>query len=291
MTALPHGLVVANFGRRLLVEDESGRMHVCHPKGRQLQAVCGDRVRWQPIAGASVVTEILPRRSLLTRPTRGSRDRGLAANADRLLIMTAPLPAPDLHLLDHYLAAAEAQRLPALLLFNKIDLPQAAECQSVLAEFTALGYPFYRLSARNGEGLAALAEALRGHCSVLVGQSGVGKSSLLAALLPEAKVRIGELSRASGQGRHTTTTAVLYRLPGGGSLIDSPGVRGFQPPSLPRERLAHCFVEFRPLAAACRFADCRHLEEPGCAVRAAVAAGRISARRYASYRRLCAEKN
>lgn len=288
MSEAREGLVVSVFGRRLLVETQQGEPLPCQIKGRELRPVCGDRVRWQPQPdGSGLVLEILPRHSLLNRHDARHGPQPLAANLDRLLILTAAVPAPEPFLVDRYLVAAEAAGIPALLAFNKLDLPEAPAQAGFLDEFAALGYPTFKISARTGTGLPALRQALRGHLGAVVGQSGVGKSALLNALMPAAAARIGEISQATDTGRHTTTVAALYHLPDGGELIDSPGVRGFHLTPMPPRELARCFVEFRPFIGTCRFSDCLHSEEPGCTVKTAVENSRISPRRYESYRLLC----
>lgn len=204
-----------------------------------------------------------------------------------MLVMVAPRPEPDPFMLDRYLAAAEVLRLSALLAFNKTDLLadiESSECNRRLDEFIAIGYAMLKVSVHSGEGLQTVREALRGCTGVVLGQSGVGKSSLLQALVPEAEIRIGEISQATDAGCHTTSVAALYHLPEGGALIDSLGVRNFHLWPLPPAQLAQSFVEFRKYAPQCRFSDCLHKQEPGCAVTATVTNNAISARRYQSYR-------
>ncbi|MGH8371089.1 MAG: ribosome small subunit-dependent GTPase A, partial [Gammaproteobacteria bacterium] len=197
----------------------------------------------------------------------------------------------DPALLDRYLVAAEILKIPPFILLNKTDLlntPRPAVCEQALDEFAAIGYTILKTSAVSGAGIHALGESLRGHTAVVVGQSGTGKSSLLKALVPAAEIRIGEISQATDEGRHTTTVSALYHLPGGGDLIDSPGVRGFQLWPIPVRDLADGFVEFRTCPGKCKFSDCSHLHEPGCRITAAVGNGAISRRRYESYRTLSA---
>ncbi len=288
MTATRIGVVIVNYGRHMTLETPEGQRVSCRIKGRELHPVCGDEVRWQPLAdGSGLITHIEGRRSLLVRQDPRHGQRPLAANVDRMLVMVAPRPELDPFMLDRYLAAAEVLRLSALLVFNKTDLLtdiESSECNRRLDEFIAIGYAMLKVSVRSGEGLQTVKEALRGHTSVVLGQSGAGKSSLLKALVPEAEIRIGEISQATDEGRHTTSVATLYHLPEGGALIDSPGVRNFHLWPLPPAQLAQCFVEFRKYAPQCRFSNCLHEQEPGCAVTAAVTNGAISARRYQSYR-------
>ncbi len=284
---LSDGRVVASYGKRLLVEDESGTRRPAFIGRRGLKVVCGDRVRWrEPDDGGEVaVLELMPRDTELSRPDSRGRPEILAANIDQVVVVCAPEPAPDPFIIDRYLAAAEVMGATALVACNKSDLAGAVQAVS-LAEFEAVGYPALRVSARAAHGLDALRDELAGHSSILVGQSGVGKSSLLNALLPGTEIATAQVSAATGEGRHRTTATTLYPLPGGGVLLDSPGVRDFAP-ALGDPRLAAAgFREIVEAATHCRFANCRHMREPGCAVKEGVEAGAISARRYESYRRL-----
>jgi ribosome biogenesis GTPase / thiamine phosphate phosphatase len=284
---LSDGRVVAAYGKRLLVEDSSGERRPAFVARRGLKVVCGDRVRWSEAAdgGEVAVLELMPRDTELNRPDSRGRPETLAANIDQVVVVCAPEPRPDPFIIDRYLAAAEVMGAAALVACNKSDLP-GADAAVQAAEFAAVGYPTLRVSARAAHGLDALRTALAGHCSILVGQSGVGKSSLLNALLPGMEVATAQVSAATGEGRHRTTATTLYPLPGGGALLDSPGVRDFAP-ALGDPRLAATgFREIVDAAANCRFANCRHMREPGCAVKDGVETGAISARRYESYRRL-----
>jgi len=284
------GRVVASHGRDALVEDESGGRIRCRLHGRRLAVVCGDRVHWSRAAtegGGGLITEVLPRTTELLRINlRGERE-AVAANLSQLVAVVAPVPAPDFGLCDRYLAAAEWAGLKVCVVANKCDLPDAGgRIASVLAVYERLGYPAVRAGRRAAEGTGGLAARLAGECSVLVGQSGVGKSSLTNRLVPGVEAAVDEVSRASESGRHTTSTASLHRLPAGGELIDSPGVRDFSPP-LPEPRaIAGGYREIAAAADGCRFRDCLHRREPGCAVAEAAARGPIAPRRLASYRQL-----
>ena len=215
----------------------------------------------------------------------------MAANIDQVAIVIAPEPTPHGNLIDRYLVATEAMGAAALLVVNKADLladaGTAAVLATLLAPYEALGYPV--IEASRATAGATLGAALAGHTSVLVGQSGVGKTSLVNALLPGLDRRTGELSGPGRKGRHTTTTAELYHLATGGDLIDSPGIREFGLDHLPRDTVAGGFREFRPFLGHCRFRDCRHRDEPGCALLEAVAAGKVSSERLASYRHIVDE--
>lgn len=284
------GLVVAHFGRDLVVEDARGGLHLCSARKKLGRIVCGDRVHWQPSGTEQgVVTERMPRKSLLARPDARGEERPLAANVDQLIVVCAPEPPLSEALIDRYLVAAELIGAHALVVVNKSDLlaPTAqAHLQERLQAFAQLGYPVLFTSTRDAAQAEALTTHLNGRTSILVGQSGVGKSSLVRLLLPDAQIRIGRLSEASGLGRHTTTETTLYHLPGGGDLIDSPGVRDFQLWQATPGDLQRGFRELGRYSSQCRFLDCRHNGEPGCAVAAAAERGEVDARRLSSYRSL-----
>ncbi len=288
---LSTGRVVASHGRELKVAGSDGLPVACRLHGRTLEAVCGDEVRWahQPAGDAiAIVYEVLPRRRTLERLNGLGRGEPVVANLTQLVAVAAATPTPDWFVVDRYLAGAAWAAIGAVVAFNKCELGVADEAAAELAGYTALGYPVVRCSTRGEPGIGALVAHLAGATSVLVGQSGTGKSSLLNALAPEARAITQEISVATEEGRHTTTHAALHLLSGGGALIDSPGVRDYAPP-LPQIRdIGSGFVEIASIAAGCRFQDCLHDAEPGCAVRGALASGEIRRRRYDSYRRLLA---
>jgi ribosome biogenesis GTPase / thiamine phosphate phosphatase len=285
------GRIVASHCRRVLLEDAAGRRLPCRLFGRDLKVVCGDRVRWQPAeaeGAGGIVVALEPRRTVLSRLNMAGGSEPMVANLDRLVAVLAPAPAADLQLCDRYLAAAEWAGLEAAVVLNKRDLPGASEPALVhaLDVYRRLGYGVATASKREPTGVDELARLLNRGTSVLVGQSGVGKSSLTNRLVPGIEAAVQEISRGTQEGRHTTTAAILYRLPGGGELIDSPGVRDYAPP-LPAPRdVASGFREIAAAGTGCRFPDCHHRGEPGCAVEPAAAAGRIDPRRLASYRQL-----
>jgi ribosome biogenesis GTPase len=282
--------VVASHGRDATVLGEDGRRVHCRLQGRRLAVVCGDRVRWMPAStegGAGIVTDVLPRASLLARISSRGDPEPVAANLTQLVAVVAPRPAPDFGLCDRYLAAAEWNGLAACIVANKSDLgDEGGTLGPALEDYARLGYPVLRASKRIESGINALRQRLAGHTSVLVGQSGVGKSSLTNALVPGVAAAVDEVSRAAESGRHTTTTASLYALASGGELIDSPGVRDFAPPLPEPREIGGGYREIAAHAAGCRFRDCLHRREPGCRVALAAAEGRVSPRRLESYRRL-----
>lgn len=285
------GRIVASHGPRVVVEDEAGRRHACRLFGRRLQAVCGDDVQWTPASAegaGGLVQSVAPRRSQLARTSLLGEAEVIVANLDQIVAVLAPLPAPDFGLCDRYLAAAEWAGLAAAVVMNKADLAAAADpaLAAELRVYQGLGYPTVASSKRLPRGVDDLRTVLGDKVSVLVGQSGVGKSSLLNELVPGVEATVQEISQATEEGRHTTTASALYHLPGGGELIDSPGVRDFAPP-LPAPRdVATGFREIAAASQGCRFPDCRHVGEPGCAVEPLAADGRIWKRRLSSYRQL-----
>ncbi len=282
------GVVLASYGRGVLVQADDIALH-CALKGRKQRVVCGDRIRWAfaPRADEPTVESIEPRRNLIERIDARGRPEPVAANIDRLAIVVAPEPAPDWFLVDRYWAGAHLKDIAALLIVNKSDLGTAA-LQAELATYRTLGLACLEVACQTGAGIADLPDVLAESVTLFVGQSGVGKSSIINALAPAAAAQTAELTR-DAEGRHTTTTARWYRLGrgDGSAIVDAPGVRDFAPPASIVRAAEHGFVEIYGLGVNCRFKDCRHMEEPGCAVRNAVMTQRIAARRYESYRRLC----
>jgi ribosome biogenesis GTPase len=298
-TASSHaGLVIANYGQSLLVEASDGTTCACVARKSAGQPVCGDRVRWQAARepGHGAIIAIEPRRSLLARPDARGKAKPLCANVDQLVVVSAApaqtaagaaTPGINHSLLDHYLVTAELLGLDALLIVNKCDLagePLMMKLREESAGYRDAGYATHFLSARTRQGLPDLDAVLHGKTSVFVGESGVGKSSLLQALLPDRAIRVGALSETGGKGRHTTTSTLLFHLPHGGDIIDSPGVREFRLWQISPAELARGFREFEPFLGQCRFRDCRHDGEPGCAVALGHDKGKISRLRLDSYR-------
>ncbi len=286
------GLVIVNYGKQQLLEDAAGNLHRCVARRGLEQLVCGDEVEWLPTGrGEAVIEKLLPRRNVLQRVDKNNHERPLVANIDQLVIEAAAEPALDTFLIDKYSVAAELAGCEALIVVNKADLldrEQRNKIESLYSEFNAIGYATLFTSAKENTGIDELAEFLSSKTSIFVGQSGVGKSSLIKRLLPELDIETGKLSEASGQGRHTTTATTLYPLPHGGRLIDSPGVRDFKLGKVSPLVLGNGFREFHELQAGCKFNDCSHVSEPGCVITGAVENGTISSRRYESYRQLLA---
>jgi len=280
-------LVTATHRRSLSVRTEDGREVTARPARRDLAAVCGDLVRceFDSIHGELRIVGIEPRTNGLYRSNSRGGSELIAANLTQLLVVVAPLPKPDFFVVDRYLCAAHCSGIPAGILFNKSELTTSEDVEGELMSYSSNGLSVLRVSAHTDVGLDELRKLLSGRRSILVGQSGVGKSSLLRALLPDCDTPIGELIR-DDEGRHTTTNTRLYSLSSGGDLLDSPGVRDFAPAIDRLDPAALGFIEVESAASQCRFADCRHLREPDCAVRSGVDAASISARRYESYRRL-----
>ncbi len=287
--SLLEGRVVSHLGQGLAVESPDGQIILCQTRRRLGDVAVGDKVMWAPSEDGEQgrVEQVLPRSSALIRPAYAGKTRVVAANLDRVFVVISPSPEPDWLLVDQYLAVCEFRQIPAEIVYNKIDLAESeAQSLAALADYARIGYPAHPVSARSGRGVAELKQALHGHCSMLAGQSGVGKSSLTNALLPDKNLRVGEISERSGLGRHTTTAATLYRLPEGGELIDSPGVAVFGLAGINGQDLARSYREFQPLIAQCRFNDCRHINDKGCAVREAVESGEIALARHQRYLKL-----
>lgn len=284
------GLVVSTHGRHCMVEDAAGATVLCHPRGKRLDAVVGDRVRWQMAHDTGVLTQLLPRRNLLRRADR-NRSKPLAANLDLVLVMLAAEPVFSEWLLARMLIACEAEGITARIILNKTDLATPfASAWERLAPYRRMGYnvlPLAALGTGADDQLTSLAQWLAGKTSLLVGPSGVGKSTLVNRLVPDANARTAELSRALQAGRHTTTRTHWYWLDraSGSALIDSPGFQEFGLQHLDRQQLVHCMPDLAPHTAHCRFANCTHLHEPGCELRTALERGSpdVTPARYAIY--------
>jgi ribosome biogenesis GTPase len=283
-----NGLVIKRFGRHALIESEQLTRTHCSIRPTIDSLVAGDRIVWMSEGEAQgVVVSRYPRQSILGRPDKQGTLKPVAANISQIMIVVAPKPEISWALLDSYLVMAEHLHLRACIVFNKIDLACDALQQKLIEQYQPLGYPLL-LTSMNTE-LKPLQEALDQQTSVFVGQSGVGKSSLIAAILPlETKIRTGALSTRSELGQHTTSNSCLYHIPSGGTLIDSPGVREFGLWHMPAHEIAEGYREFKPYVSQCKFRNCNHHNILGCALKAAVDANLVARDRYKNYIKLTA---
>jgi ribosome biogenesis GTPase len=285
---LLHGLVVGNFGRQYLVELAGSEILTCVPRGKRSSLACGDRVEIVRTApGQGVIGAVDPRSTLLYRSDQ-FRQKLVAANVTQIVIVLAVVPSFYEELLNRCLVAAEHQRLSCLIVLNKFDLAnEDSTAMERLKLYTDLGYRVTLLSAKRD--VSPLRPELEEHTSVLVGQSGMGKSTIINALIPGTGAATSDVSAALDSGRHTTTHARLYHLDAKSHLIDSPGMQEFGLHHLTEQDVAGAFREFRPLNGRCRFHNCRHLVEPGCAIAQAVEDGNVDLRRLGAYRKLAKE--
>ncbi len=282
------GLIVAAFGRQYEIELPDGRRITGYPRGKKSVYACGDQVELEPASeNQAQMIRALPRSSLLYR-SDAWRQKLIVANATQLVLVVATEPSFSDELLARALVAAETEGLRSLIVLNKTDLAEnLSVARGRLLPLLELGYPVIELSAR--QDASVLTRFLENQVSVLVGQSGMGKSTLVNALIPEAAAATREISTALDSGKHTTTHARLYRMGHGGVLIDSPGLQEFGLHHLTRGRIEQGFPEFRPYLPQCRFRDCHHLNEPGCAIKEAVSAGKIDSRRHELFLRMTGE--
>ncbi len=281
--------VIATYSRRMRLRLAENSEVEARIKGKKLKPVCGDYVAAEPIENEDdwLITAICDRENALARPNMRGQVEVLAANVDLLIVVAAVAPEPDWFILDRYLAAAENMWVDAVVVFNKTDLATGdAATRQALGDYAHAGYPVLRCSAETESGIEELLQMIRDQTAIIVGQSGVGKSSIINVLMGGRTQRTKEISNKTGEGKHTTVNSMMLDLPQGGRIIDSPGVRDYAPvlDSMPAVVLG--FREIEKAGHDCRFANCRHLREPGCAVKSAVENDIISARRYESYRRL-----
>lgn len=289
-------IVISRFGQHADVETTDGQVYRCNIRRNITGLVTGDKVIVrlaveQTATISGVVEAVHPRKSTLTRPDLYDGVKIIAANIDQILIVSSVVPAFTTQIIDRYLVAAEDTNIPPVIILNKIDLIEADEQAAIdeaLQRYQEIGYPVYKVSSKTGEGVQEIKALLNDQVSIFAGQSGVGKSSLINALLPDAQLAIGDVSENSGLGQHTTTTAKLLHLPSGGDLIDSPGVREFALWHLPADRVGWCFIEFRDILGTCKFRDCKHLDDPGCAIQDAVSKQQIAQDRFDNYHRIIA---
>ena len=293
-TSVVEALVLVSYGGQGVVMLPGGRRQRCKFRRQVGRPYCGDRVMVARADDESLVVEsILPRKNYFVRADERQRQQPVAANLDQVIIVIATRPLPSRDLLERYLLAVHSLGIKPVIVLNKTDLeiepdghPQRAMVLKHLPDYEILGYTVVRTSCKTDPGVAQLRPILEGKTSILVGQSGVGKSSLINKLLPDLDIQTGALSEATGKGTHTTTSTMLYEFRGGGYLIDSPGVWEYGIWKLENDELADGFVEFSDYVGQCRFNDCVHATEPGCAIKAAVADGHILNWRYESYLRL-----
>lgn len=291
---IQQGTVVTRHAKHADVETEQGEIFRCNLRRTLKNVVVGDVVSWrkgsEQLQGISGVIEaVFPRKNELTRPDYYDGIKVMASNIDQIIIVSAVLPTLSLNIIDRYLVICETANIPALIVLNKIDLLDEQERLAVKAQlkiYEDIGYETLCLSADSGENMAALHQYLAKGTSIFVGQSGVGKSSLINQLLPEVNALTGAVSDVSGLGQHTTTASRLYHLPQGGNLIDSPGIREFGLWHLEPEQITLGYREFQSVLGTCKFRDCKHKNDPGCELRQAVENGQISAIRFENYHRL-----
>lgn len=282
------GTVVAAYGKRYQVELTENKQRIsCVTRGKKTDIACGDHVTIQLTdKHEGIIESTLPRSTLLYR-SNAFKSKMLAANVTQIIIVLATQPSFYEALLNRCLIAAEAARIKVLIVLNKCDLADNDNAKQKLALYTSLGYQVLPLSAK--EDISTLRPYLQGQASILVGQSGMGKSTMINALLPNESVRTQEVSHVLDSGKHTTTAAHLYHLDADSILIDSPGLQEFGLHHLSTDELEHAFIEFRPYLGKCRFNNCKHLQEPDCAITEAVAAHKISPERLAIYKMLRTE--
>jgi ribosome biogenesis GTPase len=274
------GIVITRYGQRQLVEDENGIVFQSVSRQNIGFSVAGDKILFQKTKhDDAIVTAIYPRDNELKR-----QDKLIAANIDQLWLVVAIEPHYEFELIDRYLIMAENSNLPIGIIVNKIELSTTkSKTENDFLNYQSLGYDVHFLSVKKQINLDFFKEQLINKSHIFLGQSGVGKSSLINSLIPDLQLRVNEISSKSKLGKHTTTNTTIYHIPSGGDLIDSPGVREFQLDSLTELEIKSGFKEFRALSDACRFRDCRHINEPNCAVKESLDQGKINPNRYQSY--------
>ena len=274
------GIVITRYGQRQLVEDENGIVFQSVSRQNIGFSVAGDKILFQKTKhDDAIVTAIYPRDNELKR-----QDKLIAANIDQLWLVVAIEPHYEFELIDRYLIVAENSNLPIGIIVNKIELSSnKSKTENDFLNYQSLGYDVHFLSVKKQINLDFFKEQLVNKSHIFLGQSGVGKSSLINSLIPDLQLRVNEISSKSKLGKHTTTNTTIYHIPSGGDLIDSPGVREFQLDSLTELEIKSGFKEFRALSDACRFRDCRHINEPNCAVKESLNQGKINPNRYQSY--------
>ena len=274
------GIVITRYGQRQLIEAENGDLFQSVSRQNIGFSVAGDRILFQKTKhDEAIVTAIYPRDTELKR-----QDKIIAANIDQLWLVVAIEPHYEYELIDRYLIMAENSHLPIGIIVNKIELlGNENEMNSDFSHYTSLGYDVHFLSVKERTNLQAFKEQLINKSHIFLGQSGVGKSSLINSLIPDLELRINEISNKSKLGKHTTTNTTIYHIPSGGDLIDSPGVREFQLDDLSELEIKSGFKEFKALSRECRFRNCKHINEPNCSIKIAMESGEINKNRYQSY--------
>jgi len=289
-----NGTVITHHGKELIVRNEQGEAINCQLRQNLGTIVCGDHVVFQYLENSSepktaVVIACGERDNLLQKTGFGGKAKAVAANIDQVIVVCSLVPRPNSYLIDRYLVATENLPARPVIVINKIDLLDEENehvVNDINAIYDTIGYRVVETSAIRNTGLDELQAMLAESTSILVGLSGVGKSSLVKDLLPDIDIRIGEISEASMEGKHTTTVSTLYALPTGGYLIDSPGVRDFSPANLDKEQILNGFIELRPYRGKCKFANCSHINEPGCAITEALEKGEINSQRVNSFKKM-----
>ena len=288
MTRLRNAIVISNFGHEILIRDESGDDFRAVTRSQLPALVSGDHVHWQLTEDHSAVIEQLaPRHGVLSRSTKNNPDKIVVSNVDQVLIVCAIKPVFKTGLIDRYLVACELAGITPVIVVNKADLLTEDKYDKVvntLSIYERVGYDIYYISTKEHSNIAQLRQSLLNTTAVLVGQSGVGKSSIIRTLVPHATPTIAGVSEATNKGKHTTSNSTLYDIDPQTHIIDSPGIREFGLKPLSPEDLSHGFREFRPYLGQCKFRDCTHHQEPGCAIAQAVKAGKITAQRWDSYK-------
>jgi ribosome biogenesis GTPase / thiamine phosphate phosphatase len=287
------GEIRTNFGQSLVVEDQNKNLFRCVARQNLGAIVCGDRVIWQKAQNdEGVIVAVEERTSLLQKPGFGGKLKPMAANIDQIIIVSSVQPPPNPYLIDRYLIAAENLPATPVILLNKTDLLDESNRSSIEAienEYTSIGYKIIKASNVLNHGFNELQKALKTRTSIFVGLSGVGKSSLINHISPELDIRVGGLSEASGEGKHTTTSSTLYHLECGGKIIDSPGVRDFGLWNSSADDILYGFKELRPFIGQCKFSNCAHESEPGCAIQQALSDNKITMKRFNNYKKILLE--